>query len=58
MVNNSANINKQSQIIEHKKTALCEKVYFKQYFSYIVAVSFIVGENWSTGRKPPTCASH
>jgi len=27
----------------------------QQYFSYIVAVSFIGGENRSTGRKPPTC---
>ena len=26
-----------------------------QYFSYIVAVSFIGGGNWSTRRKPPTC---
>jgi len=28
---------------------------FKQYFSYIVVVSFIGGENRSTGRKPLTC---
>jgi hypothetical protein len=28
---------------------------FKKYFSYIVAVSFIGGGNWSTRRKPPTC---
>jgi hypothetical protein len=27
---------------------------FQQYFSYIVAVSFIVGGNQNTGRKPPT----
>jgi len=28
----------------------------QQYFSYIVAVSFIAGGNWSTLRKPaPTC---
>ena len=26
----------------------------QQYFSYIVAVSFIGGGNWSTRRKPPT----
>jgi hypothetical protein len=26
--------------------------HFQQYFSYIVAVSFIDGGNW---RKPPTC---
>jgi len=25
------------------------------YFSYILAVSFIGGENRSTRRKPPTC---
>jgi len=29
--------------------------HFQQYFSYIVAVSFIGGGNWSTRRKPPTC---
>jgi len=28
---------------------------FQQYFSYIVAVSFIGGGNRSTWRKPPTC---
>ena len=28
---------------------------FQQYFSYIVAVSFIGEGNWSTGWKPPTC---
>jgi len=28
---------------------------FQQYFSYIVAVSFISGGNWSTRRKPPAC---
>jgi hypothetical protein len=29
--------------------------HFQQYFCYIVAVSFIVGGNKSTRRKPPTC---
>ena len=29
--------------------------HFQQYFSYIVAVSFIGGGNWSTRRKPLTC---
>ena len=29
--------------------------HFQQYFSYIVAVSFIGGGNWSTRRKLPTC---
>jgi len=29
--------------------------HFQQYFSYIVAVSFICGGNQSTLRKPPTC---
>jgi len=29
--------------------------HFQQYFSYIVAVSFIGGGNQSTRRKPPTC---
>jgi hypothetical protein len=28
---------------------------FQQYFSYVVAVSFIGGGNRSTRRKPPTC---
>jgi hypothetical protein len=28
---------------------------FKQYFSYIVAVSFIGGGNWSARRKQTTC---
>jgi hypothetical protein len=31
---------------------------FQQYFSYIVAVSFIGGENWSTGENHQTVASH
>jgi len=31
------------------------KRYFQQYFSYIVAVSFIGDGNRSTRRKPPTC---
>ena len=31
---------------------------FQQYFSYIVAVSFIGGENWSTGEYHRTVASH
>ena len=31
------------------------KHHFQQYFSYIVAVSFIGGGNQSTQRKPPTC---
>ena len=29
--------------------------HFQQYFSYIVAVSFIDGGNQSTWGKPPTC---
>jgi hypothetical protein len=28
---------------------------FQQYFSYIMAVSFISGGNWSTRRKLPAC---
>ena len=31
------------------------KRHFQQYFSYIVAVSFIGGGNRRTRRKPPTC---
>ena len=31
------------------------KCHFQQHFSYIVAVSFIGGETWSTQRKPLTC---
>jgi hypothetical protein len=30
--------------------------HFQQYFSYIVAVSFIGGGNQSTRRKPLTCS--
>ena len=29
--------------------------HFQQYISYIMAVSFIGGGNWSTRRKPTTC---
>jgi hypothetical protein len=29
--------------------------HFQQYFSYIMAVSFIGGGNRTTLRKPPTC---
>ena len=29
--------------------------HFQQYFSYIVAVSFIGGGNQNARRKPPTC---
>ena len=28
--------------------------HFQQYFSNIMAVSFIGGGNWSTQKKPPT----
>jgi hypothetical protein len=28
---------------------------FQKYFSYIMAVNFISGGNWSTRRKPPAC---
>ena len=28
---------------------------FRQYFSYIMLVSFTGGGNWNTWRKPPTC---
>jgi hypothetical protein len=31
------------------------KCHFQQYFSYIVAVSFIGGGNRRVQRKPPTC---
>ena len=30
-------------------------LHFQQYFSYIVAVSFIGEENWRIRRKPPAC---
>jgi hypothetical protein len=29
--------------------------HLQQYFSYIVAVGFIGGGNWSIRKKPPTC---
>ena len=32
--------------------------HFQQYFSYIMAVSFIGGGNQGTQRKTPTCPSH
>ena len=32
--------------------------HFQQYFSYIVAISFIGGRNRSTQRKPMTYQSH
>jgi len=31
------------------------KRHFQKHFSYIMAVSFVVGENRSTRRKPTTC---
>ena len=31
------------------------KGHFQQYFSFILAVSFIGGGNRTTRRKPPTC---
>jgi hypothetical protein len=34
------------------------KRHFQQYFSYIVAVSFIGGGNRSTRGKPPTCCKN
>jgi hypothetical protein len=34
---------------------LCILCHFQQYFSYIMVVSFFVGGNWSTWRKPLTC---
>jgi hypothetical protein len=33
----------------------CDRCHFQQYFSYIIAVSFISGGNQSTRRKPQTC---
>jgi len=31
------------------------KCHLQQYFSYIAAVSFIGGGNWSNRRNPSTC---
>ena len=42
----------------YKKKIGFLKHHFQQYFSYIVAVSFIDVGNWSTRRKPPACASN
>ena len=28
---------------------------FQLYFSYMMIINFIIGENWSMWRKPPTC---
>jgi hypothetical protein len=45
--------------LSFKRCPLClfdgAQRHFQQYFSYIVAVSFIGGGNQSTRRKPPTC---
>ena len=42
----------------NKGLGYCVKRNFQQYFSYIMAVSFIGRGNWSTRRKPPTCLKY
>jgi hypothetical protein len=49
------NTNPNPQIIFIGKSYSFCYIHFQQYFSYIVAVSFIDGGNWSTRSKPPTC---
>jgi hypothetical protein len=41
--------------MDYKDVAYGIKRHFQQYFSYILAVSFIGGGNRSTRRKPTTC---
>jgi len=41
--------------MDYKGVAYGIKRHFQQYFSYILAVSFIGGGNRSTRRKPTTC---
>jgi hypothetical protein len=45
----------QCRILSVVKTILKINRQYEQYFSYVVAVSFIGGRNGSTRRKPPTC---
>ena len=40
--------------VSKKSMAYGDSRHFQKYFSYIVVVSFIVGGNRSTKRKPPT----
>ena len=59
-----------SQVLKDKqprtKECFAKRIYYlsnnleklrnlQQYFSYIMVVSFVAGENRSTRRKPPTC---
>jgi hypothetical protein len=50
--------NTQNPSLEYKKCCVVLGLWclmsLQQYFSYISAVSFIGGGNWSTQRKPPT----
>ena len=49
------NVQDKKEAIQFKGVRLMVfNVTFQQYFSYIAAVSFIVGGNWSTQRKPLT----
>jgi hypothetical protein len=44
-----------NNIVFRMEIWLVYKRHFRQYFSYILAVSFIGGGSRSTLRKPPTC---
>jgi hypothetical protein len=54
---------KETRFFQSKNSCKLERVmvfycHFQQYFSYIVAVSFISGGNWSTWRNHWPAASH
>jgi hypothetical protein len=50
-----SNCKKVKQFLQTNNSNQCSSKYFAQYIPYfIVAVSFIGGENQSTRRKPPT----
>jgi hypothetical protein len=51
----SINCSKIANTYHHIAFVCGAECHFQQYFSYIVAVSFIDGRNQSTSRKQPTC---
>jgi len=53
--NKTSGYNIKTALIKRERESYGVSRHFQQYFSYIVAVSFIGGGNLSTRRKPPTC---
>ena len=49
-------INSNNVTCQKRKGVMLFKCHFQQYFSYIMAVSFIGGGNQSTQRKPQICS--